>query len=156
MKNIKIILIPIALICIIAIIWFGINFAPGSYSQTKKYRFNIPEKELIMCIEKLKSIDTSLKVPEDYGMVEGRKSKDDYWYHFYLFYSDSQEVLNCWVRANSIKSTDLAFVSIRDKFGKWKSIDRDFDRLKAQEQQKKFENRILDKLKRITNKIENN
>lgn len=155
MKNLKIFILSILLIFVIAIIYFGLNFAPGSYPLTKRYNFNVSEAELIRYIKEVKEVKPELKVPEDYGMLEGRRSEDDYWYHFYIYYSDDKEILNCWVRANSTKSTDLAFVSIRDKYGKWKSLDSDMDNSEIEEQTKKFENRFLNYLKKLTQNNEN-
>lgn len=95
-------------------------------------------------------MEPNLKVPDGYDTVEGKRGNNNHWHHFYIFYSEEKQVLNCWVRASSATSTDLAFISIRDKYGKWKLLDKDFDRSESKEQRKKFEERFVNKLKKIT------
>lgn len=152
MKTSKIVILSIILICVTAIIWFGKNFAPGSYPYVEKYEFNVSEEELINEINKLKDSEPYLKVPDNYGLVDGRKKSNDHWYHFYIFYTEEQEIINCWVRASSSTSTDLGFVSIINKYGKSKLLNKDFNNSESNEQKKKFEERFINKLKKLIDK----
>ncbi|WP_445456373.1 hypothetical protein [Flavobacterium sp. HNIBRBA15423] len=146
-SKIKIILSIVIFFCIV-VIWFGINFAPGSYNNIIKYEFNCSEDELISKINKLREIEPNLKIPKSYNLIEGRKNDKDYWYHFYVFYKEDQEILNCWLRSNSVTSTSLALVSIRNKYGEWKLLDKDFNSSEKEIEKKEFERRFINKLRK--------
>ena len=139
--------VAFVLMSILLLLWFGLNFAPRSYIDTPKYEFNISEKQLIDKIKILKSKEPSLKVPSEYKMVDGRKNINDHWYHIYVYYKKENEVINCWVRGKSMTSATLGFVSIKDKLGKWRLLDKDFDKTQIVEQRKIFEKRFINKLK---------
>lgn len=149
MKRPKVIVASILLLCIAAVIWFGISFAPGSYPYTEQYEFDVSEEKLINAINTLRDKEPDLKVPDSYEMTEGRQNANYHWYHFYIYYSGEEQILNCWVRANSTKTTNLALVSIGKPYGKWKSLNRDFNRFENKEQQKKFQERFVNKVRQI-------
>jgi hypothetical protein len=151
-KSSLIIIVFVGIICfILSVIWFGIKFSPGSYSNVEKYEFNVSEQELINYINKLKNKQPNLKVPIDYNFEEGRSSEHDHWYHFYIFYSEEKEIVYCWVRASSRTSTKLALVSIMDKQEKWKTLNKDFNSSESRNQKIKFEERFVNKLKKMIN-----
>ena len=132
-----------------AVLWIGLNLNPGSYANTEKYTFNVPEEDLIKNIDEFRNANPSLKVPEAYAKREGKKGNNDHWHHFYLFYTEEQEILNCWVRAKSLTTTEVALVSIMDRYGKWKLLDRDFNPAEKKVQEKKFEERFIKRLKKV-------
>lgn len=152
MKSIyKIILFTGTIIFIVSIIWFGTNISPGSYSGTPKYKLNLSEDKVINSIHNLKKIDSTLNVPIRYNMIEGRKESTDHWYHFFISYDADKSILNCWVRGDTKSTSTLAFVSILNKDGKWKSLDN----VSSNEQKNlkiEFEKRFLNKLIELNNK----
>lgn len=155
MNASKRILLLLGLICIAIIIWFGINFAPGSYPYVERYKFNVSEEELIGHINKLRVLDANLKVPDSCGLKEGKSNANDHWHHFYLFYSEEQEVIYCWVRASSLTSADLGFVSVIDRYGVNKLINKDFNRSENSAQKKKFEEYFIDRLEKLVHNDDN-
>ncbi|MFY7936923.1 MAG: hypothetical protein ACOVOQ_06085 [Flavobacterium sp.] len=152
-KSSLIIIVFIVVVCIIlSVIWFGIKFSPGSYSNVPKYEFNVSEKELINKIEELRILEPNLKLPielsRELKLIDRR---DNHWYFFYIYYPKEKEIIKCWVRDNTKNSTDLAFIGIRYEYGEWNSIERDFDEDEKVIQIKKFEERFVNKLYNLIN-----
>lgn len=147
----KYILIIIAIILVILfVLYIGFNIQPGSYVFSKKYEFKLSESTLIESIHKLKQLDSSLVVPEDYQTKEGRR-EDRHWYYFYVFDSNKERVYFCWVRSKTNSITTLALVSIREPTGKWKVFGRDFTKEEEKLEIKEFENKFLNELKKMVN-----
>lgn len=151
MKNSRMIIFLILLFLIMLIIWFGQMFSPGSYANTPKYEFNISEEKLIENIRKLKEIDTTLNVPNDYKLIEGRKDMNDKWYHFYIYYSKEKEILNCWVRSKTPSSSTLALVSIMNENQYWNVLEKNEDLEELEQLKLKFEERVINKLNKLNN-----
>lgn len=148
MKKIKLFKLFLITCFIITILWFGLTFAPGSYPNVEKYEFNIPEEELIKNINKLKKLETNLKVPVEYKEFEF-EGKKKHWYHFCIYYSKENEIIYCWVRSYAVNNSTIAFLSIRSSNGKYKLIEKDFDASEIEIQKKKFEDRFINKLNNL-------
>ncbi len=149
MKN-KNRLIYSFIVCI-CIIFISCNFAPGSYPYAERYVFNTSEKDLIAAIVFFKRDNPKYNVPQSVGLKDGRNNADDYWYHIYFYYPEENQIVYTWVRLEGKTKTDFALVSINDglTLGKWKEINKGFSSAENVEQKKKFEDRVLKKVKAI-------
>jgi hypothetical protein len=123
-------------------------FAPGSYAFSETYVFKVSEKELIRAIDEFRNENPQYYVPFDVTSIEGRHGDLDYWYHFYFYYHDENQILHCWVRGGT-KQTTFAFVGVNDglSFGHWKTVNDDFGFFENRKVIKQFEERILNHIK---------
>lgn len=141
-------------ILLISIAIFGCiscNFAPGSYPYAEKYKVKIEESKLIAAIDKFKGNNPDYCVPSQVQLKDGRKDdRDDHWYHVYFYYKDENKILNTWVRQFDKETTSFAFVAVNDglRLGNWKMINNDFSRKENRLQKEKFEQRILNEIKK--------
>lgn len=149
MKISKIILLLILVIVALLVLWFGFTFSPGSYANTPKYEFNVTEKQLLENINKLKEIDTTLIVPKKYDLTEGIQDDNDSRYYFYIYYSQEQEIVYCWVRANTISSSTLAVISIMNRNQYWNILEKNQDQEELEKIKSTFEERIVNRLKKL-------
>ena len=151
MKAKYIFFISVFGLLIVFLIWFGYNFAPGSYPYAEIYELNKTESDVVNAIKIIKEENPQLNVPQQMGLIDGR-SRDprDYWYHVYFFYPEEGQIVNTWVKGIVFKNekTQLAFVSLNEglTIGKWKRINQDFSRSENKEHKRKFEERILNKV----------
>ena len=127
------------------------DFAPGSYPYAERYILNTNEKDLITAIDSFKKSNPKYNVPQSVGLQDGRGNADDYWYHIYFYYPEENQIVYTWVRLEEKSKTAFALVSINDglALGKWKEINKGFSNAENAEQKKKFEDRILKKVKVI-------
>ncbi|MDR7130950.1 hypothetical protein J2X69_003309 [Algoriphagus sp. 4150] len=131
------------------ITWFSFlyscDFAAGSYPYAEIYEFEVSENKLIETASEFKVNNPDYIVPENVGLFDGRsQDKTDLWYHIWFYYKEENKIIYTWIRGNK-----LAFVSIGEgaELGGWKRINKDFNRSENKEEKKKFEKRILNKLK---------
>lgn len=130
--------------------WF---FAPGSYPRAEVYEFNISENNLINIIKEFKEENPSLNLTEkvkipnggEFYLIDGKKNKSDYWYSFYFYYPDKNQIINTWTRSKTKNTTSFAFVSVNDglTIGNWKEVNESFFWWKNVPIKNEFEERIL-------------
>ena len=125
------------------------NFAPGSYPYVEEYKIDVNESTLIEAIQNFKKNNPQYNVPEQTQLQDGRNDDNDYWYHIYFYYPEENQIIYTWTRPADNGKTTFAFVSINQglTIGKWKDINKDFSSSENKEQKKKFEDRILNKVK---------
>ena len=125
------------------------NFAPGSYPYAEEYEINAPESTLVDAIQEFKKNNPQYIVPDQTQLKDGRNDDKDYWYHIYFYYPKENQIIYSWTRPAEKGKTTFAFISINDglALGNWKEINKDFSRSENTEQKKKFEERILNKIK---------
>lgn len=135
----------------ICIFFISCDFAPGSYPYAEKYVLNTNEKDLIKAIDFFKKGNPKYKVPQIVGLKDGRNNADDYWYHIYFYYPEENQIVYTWVRLEEKNKIVFALVSINEglTLGNWKVINKDYSSKENAEQKKKFEDRILKKVKAI-------
>lgn len=148
MRTHKIVLF-IALTVITAIIWFGISFDPGSYSHSEKYEIEVSESNLIKSIDSFKKYNPEYIVPEYLGLKDGQ---DKYWYYIYFYYPMENQIVITWLRQSGKDKTTFALVAVNDAFSqKGGLINKDFNCLENKVHKKKFEEKILNKIKELLN-----
>ena len=125
------------------------NFSPGSYPYAEEYLINANEATLVEAIKDFKKNNPQYIVPEQTKLKDGRNSEKDYWCHIYFYYKEENKIIYTWTRPAEKGKTTFAFVSINDglTIGNWKEINKDFSNSENSEEKKKFEERILNKIK---------
>ncbi len=125
------------------------NIAAGSYPNAEEYEINGNESTLIEAIQNFKKNNPQYNVPEQTQLQDGRNDDKDHWYHIYFYYPEENQIIYTWTRPADNGKTTFAFVSINQglTLGKWKDINKDFSSSENKEQKKKFEDRILNKVK---------
>ncbi|MFV8334475.1 hypothetical protein ACNQF7_00135 [Flavobacterium sp. RSP29] len=121
------------------------NLTPGSYPYAEVYEFDAPEDKLIKAVSEFKINNPDFIVPENIKLVDGRsKDKTDHWYHIWFYYKKENQIIYTWIRGN-----EFAFIAVNDgtKLGNWKDINKDFNQSENKHEKKKFEVRILNKIK---------
>lgn len=159
MKNRKSIIIAIIVSLFLGfVIWFGCNFAPGSYPYAEKYELNYSEEKIKKAIAKFKQEYPEYIVPKiainskgSWDLDDGQSKEPDYWYGIYFYYKNENRIVFAWTRPIDNNKTTFAFISINDglNLGHWKTINKDFSRSENRAEIKKFEERILNKIKAI-------
>lgn len=150
-KTIKVALIAV---CIITV-FLGLAYvassllAPGSYVNAEEYEINTDEKTLAQLIAEFKKENPEYVLPEQVGIVDGRKDTSDHWYHVYFYYADKNEIIKTWLRPNGSNKTTFAFVAVNSSLvlGNWKDINKDYSSEENNERKKEFEKRILSRIK---------
>lgn len=125
------------------------NIAAGSYSDAEEYEINVNESTLIEAIQNFKKNNPQYNVPKQIQLQDGRNDDKDHWYHIYFYYPEENQIIYTWTRPADNGKTTFAFVSINQglTLGKWKDINKDFSSTENKELKKKFEERILNKVK---------
>lgn len=127
------------------------NISAGSYPDAERYELNVNEASLIKAIQDFKKNNPQYIVPEQTQLIDGRDDNDrnDHWYHVYFYYPEENQIIYTWTRPAENGKTTFAFVSINEglRLGKWKDINKDFSRSENKAELKKFEERILNKIK---------
>jgi hypothetical protein len=126
------------------------NFAPGSYPYAEIYKLNISDSELITAINKFKRANPDYSIPAQLNLKDGQSaSPDDHWYHVYFYLKDHDQIIYTWVRKTENNMTSFALVSFNEglSLGKWKDINKDFNRQENKLKKKEFEERILNVIK---------
>jgi hypothetical protein len=147
----RVVLIVGIIIAIVgAIVWLGFKFSPGSYAYAEEYEIDTSEASLASIIQKFKSDHPQYNVPSQVGLKDGRTDSSDYWYHIYFYYPQENKIIYTWLRSNGKNETTFALVAINDglTLGNWKDFNKDFSRKENKENKKKFEERILNVIKR--------
>jgi hypothetical protein len=146
MKNKKrIIIITVLSVFSGWVIWFGFNFMPGSNPYAEEYELNFSETELHTAIDKFKQEYPEYIVPgvtinhQDAGNLVDEPNS--HWYNFYFYYKDENKILHTWTRPIGKNKTTFSLIGINDglELGNWKEINK--------EEKRKFEKRILNKIK---------
>jgi len=129
----------------------------GSYPFAETYELNYPEEEVKSAIKRLKKEHSEFNVPSVTINNQGKHSLLDeevgdpnpHWFKFYLYYKNENQILYTWTRASTKNSTTFAFVSINKglDIGNWELINDSFSRAENKEHLKRFEERILNKVK---------
>ena len=157
MKNKKIIILFLSLSFFVGlVVWFGYNFAPGSYPYAETYELDSSEEEVKSAINKFKQEHPEYIVPkvtisnqDSCDLSDGQSKEPGYWYFVYFYYPQENQIICTWTRPNGKNKTTFAFVSINDglNLGNWKDINKDFSYSENKIEKKKFEERILNKIK---------
>jgi hypothetical protein len=124
--------------------FYSCNLAPGSYPYAEVYEFDVSEGVLIKAVEEFKSDNPKYALPNQERFVDGKRDEKDHWYHIWFYYPDRNKVVKSWIRGNKI-----AFIGIGDgmDLSNYKEINKDFGYSENKEEKKKFEERILNKIK---------
>ncbi len=133
------------------------DFAPGSYPNAEIYVLNYPEEDVKNAIKKFKTDNPEFKVPNvtidmkgDIVLLDEEiGNPKPHWFKFYFYDKKNNEILYTWIRDKDKNNTKFAFISVNKGLDlkKWEIINRDFSRKENKEQLKKFEERILSKVK---------
>lgn len=132
------------------------NFAPGSYPYAERYELNYSEDKVKSAINQFKKEYPEYIVPKvtinnqgALDLEDGPMVEPSHWYKFYFYYKDENKIINTWTRRAGKNKTIFAFVRVNYglNLGSWKDINRDFSRSENKEEKKKFEERILKKIK---------
>jgi len=130
-------------------IWFAINFAPGSYQDTPKYEFDISEEDLIERVQRLKKMDTTLNVPptELYKKaVDGRPNGNNV-YCFYVYFKKDKQLFCCLTWPISDNTSEVGLLSVMNEYGLWRILGRDLTSEEEEQLKVIFEKRIVNKLR---------
>lgn len=112
-------------------------FSPGSYNGVLRFKVEVSEREVVEKIDSIKKVNKSDIYLRKMGYVDGRKDSTDHWYHFYVYYSDTDEIINCWVRGDYDGGATIAVVSINSN-DKWMRLDKDFNNKEKKSVEKRF------------------
>lgn len=132
------------------------NFSPGSYSYAETYELGHSEEDVKNAINKFKQEHPEYSVPKvtidhqgAWDLLDGQSKESTHWYAVYFYYKNENKIIFTWTRPAGKDKTTFAFVSINDglNLGNWKEINKDFSPSKNSEEKKKFEERILNKIK---------
>ncbi len=157
MTKKRLIIIVIVLTGLFFIYKLADMFAPGSYPYAENYELNYPEDKVIEAITKLKTSDNELLVPKvtiqgsgQWDLNDGKEKVTDYWYKFYFYDKEKNEILFTWTRPAGPNSTTFAFVSINKglELGHWNNINDDFGFFENRKIKKHFEETILKRIKK--------
>lgn len=155
-KIIVIIFVSVAL-SVGFVLWFGCKFAPGSYPYAEEYELNYPEERVKEAIKKFKRDNIEYIVPRvmvngqgTWELLDERTKDPDLWFKFYFYYKKEDQILYTCIRPVNNQKTTFAFVSINQSLnlGNWKSINKDFSPSENKELKGKFEQRILNEIKK--------
>ena len=138
------------LMVFILFVSYSCNFGPGSYPFAEIYELDGSEPEIIDLVKQFKLQNPEYNVPEYVGLKDGKSNgENDYWYHVYFYYQDTNQIVYAWIREVEPGKTSFAFVGINEglQLGNWRHINDDFDRDENREQKEKFEKLILSPIK---------
>ena len=138
------------------VIWYGLNFKPGSYPYREEYELNYSQEEVKNAIKKFKQEHPEYIVPkvtinnqECLDLVDEPMNEPTYWHIFYFYYRDENKIIFTFTYPVGKNKTIFAFVSVNNglNLGSWKDINKDFNYYENKEEKKKFEEQILNKIK---------
>ncbi len=143
--------------------WF---LAPGSYARAEIYQLNISEDSLVQVIRDFKNENPDLVLTKpvhipnglEYNLMDGRSDSTDDWYHSYFYYPDKNQIVNTWIRKDTRKTTQFAFVSLNNglTLGNWITVNESILWWKNKPIKEEFEHRILKKLENKMKEQKNN
>lgn len=158
MKSKKTIVVLVTVILVIGlVIWFGCNFAPGSYPYAEEYELSYSEEKVKSAITKFKEKHPEYRVPkvtinhkDTTDLADGQSNEPNGIYSVYFYYKDEDKILFTWIRPSGNEKTTLALVSINNglDIGNWKDINKDFGSSENKGEKQKFEERILNDIKK--------
>lgn len=129
----------------------------GSYPYAERYELDYSEEEVKSAIERLKKEHLEFNPPTVTINNQGVHHLSDekfgdpnpHWHSFYFYLKKENEILLTWTRTKSKNKTTFAFVSINKglNIGNWELINDSFSRSENKEHLKRFEERILSKVK---------
>ena len=131
-------------------------FDPGSYPHAEHYELNHPEDKVIEAINNLKTTDVKLIVPKvtiegsgQWDLNDGKEKATDYWYKFYFYEKEANQILFTWTRPSGPNTTTFAFVAINNglDLGHWNYVNEDFGFLENRKIKKNFEETLLRRIK---------
>lgn len=148
MKTSKVVSLFIAIIGVGTVIWFGINFRPGSYPYVEEYTIDASESDAIDALRRFKINNPHYNVPE---YLEVRDGRERHWYHVYFYYPENKQIVHAWLRQSEKEKTTFAFVGINHaSFSKgMKFINKDYSRVENREEKEKFEKRFVAEIRRL-------
>lgn len=148
-RNKLILWIISATILVGIVIKFGVEFAPGSYPYAEEYEINVEESKLIEAIQEFKKENPEYNIPKLSQFQDGRHNADDNWYRVYFYYPRESQIIYTWTRPSiEIGKTTFALVRIfNSNGGNSKDFNKDFGCSDNHVEIKKFEDRILNKIK---------
>jgi len=132
------------------------NFASGSYPYAETYELKYPEEKVKTAINKFKQGHPEYVVPKvtidgsaTWYLIDEQSKEPNHWYVVYFYYPKENQIILTWTRPAEKGKTTFAFVSINDglTLGNWKEINKDFSRSENKNEKKKFEERILSKIR---------
>jgi len=132
------------------------NHISGSYPYAETYELNYSEEEVKTAINKFKQEHSEYIVPKvtidgkaACDLIDEQSKEPNHWYIVYFYYPQENQIILTWTRPTEKGKTTFAFVSINEglTLGNWKEINKDFSSLENKDMKKKFEERILDKVK---------
>ncbi len=130
--------------------------SPSSYGHAERYELDYPEEKVIEAINRLKDLDKDLVVPKvtiqssgQWDLNDGKEKETDYWYKFYFFDKENNQILFTWTRPSGPNKTTFAFVSINNglDLGSWNDINDDYGFFENRRIIKSFEETILKRVK---------
>lgn len=131
---------------------FSCNLAPGSYPYAEEYEINVNESELIKTILDFKKDNPRYIMPAQTQLTDGRRNdeRQNFWYHIYFFNREENKIIKCWTRPIDKGKTTFAFIGINQglEIGNWRMINKDFTSSENKEEKKKFEQQILNVIKK--------
>ena len=133
------------IICLfILFVFSSCNLAPGSYPYAEIYGFDVSEGVLIKAVKEFKTENPKYVLPNQERFIDGKTNEKDHWYHIWFYYPDRDIVVKCWIRNNKI-----GFVGLGNgmNLSNYKEINKDFAFFENRAEKKKFEERILNKIK---------
>lgn len=146
-------LVILVIICVsgYVIYKFADVYSPGTFPNAEIYSFELSEPELIKIINRFKESNKKYIPPSKYDLTDGRYNLEDHWYRLYFYYPETNEIIYAWTRVNTKNSTTLGFVRVNkgNQLGNWKDINRDFDYSENRNQKEKFNNVILNPIRKM-------
>jgi hypothetical protein len=146
----KYFLIPgIAILGFLILFYISNMFAPGSYPYAERYELPVDEPTLVALINSFKDENPEYKVPDPNRLKDERIGANGHWYRIYLYYPKENQIVYIWTRPAGKKKTTLALVGFGYglRLENWQLINKDFTSTENDEQKRKFEERILSKIR---------
>jgi hypothetical protein len=146
----KYFLIAVVAVLLITFFIYGAKlFSPGSYGYAEEYELPVSEPTLISLFKEFKVENPQYQVPKEVELRDERIGFNKLIYRINLYYPEENQLIFIWTRPAAKNKTTLAFVAINDGLiiGRWRFINKDFGFFENREQKKKFEERILNKIK---------
>lgn len=132
------------------------NIAAGSYPYAEVYELDYSEEQVKIAINDFKEEYNDYLVPrvtiknQDAGYLTDKPiGNPSHWHGLYFYYKDENKIIHAWTRSIGKNKTKFGFVGINEglDLGNWKLINKDFSRSENKAEKKKFEERILNKIK---------
>jgi hypothetical protein len=144
--------LSIAIVAILMLTFFIYGaklFSPGSYGDAERYELSVDESTLISLFQTFRDENPQYRVPAQVSLLEERIGFNKLIYRINLYYPQENQILFIWTRPAGKQKTTVAFVAINEGLilGHWRYINKDFGFFENRKEKKKFEERILNKIK---------